>query len=114
MNKSALKKIFDEFNEGKDFFKDIKEFIDRGQNKILQTQVVENFSMEDNWIDVISRLLFSVEEIVKNPHRFITDKDLLLNVERARKITGKTIRHLSSHTNYIRSVNEKGEIIPSK
>ncbi|MFW5780337.1 MAG: DUF2357 domain-containing protein [Bacillota bacterium] len=114
MNKSVLKKFFDEFNDGNSFFADIKEFIDRGQNKILQNKIVENFSVDDSWINIIGSLLFSLEQVVKNPHKFITDEEIIVNVEKARKITGKTIRHLSSHTNYIRSVNEKGEIMPSK
>lgn len=35
-------------------------------------------------------------------------------MEKAKKVDSESIRHLASHTQYIRDINEQNEVIPSK
>ncbi len=114
METATLKKFFEELSLSDNFFSELKSFVGAGSNKLLQLRTAETISVDDSWITTIEKLIYSVEQIVKNPKKFIKDKEVLLNVEKARKVSAVTIRHLASHTNFIRAIDENGKIQPSK
>ena len=62
----------------------------------------------------LEQALFSVEKVVHTPRRFIIDEEILTDVERAKRITPKTVRHLSSNSQYIQSVEDNGDVRPKK
>lgn len=108
-----IKDLFNELRSGDDFIVKLNEFIGAGNNSVLQSRVAETMIVDDSWIYTIENLIYSVEQIVKNPKKFIIDDRIIVNVEKAKKTDAETIRHLASHTNYIRAV-ENGKILPSK
>ena len=42
-----------------------------------------------------------IDNILRNPNRFIVNEEEIVKVELARRITVESIRHLSKHTNFI-------------
>ena len=83
-----------------------------GDNKIFHNAVRELAIVSGEWADVFADCLFSLENIVKNPRKFIAEEDNIVEVERARRTTAKTVRHLASHTKYI--ANADGEEVRPK
>lgn len=84
-----------------------------GNNSIFHNFVSENFILDDSWIDTIDGVLYSVETIIRNPRRFIKEEREVVPVEKAKRINSGTVRHLSSHTQFIQAVTEDN-VRPSK
>lgn len=84
-----------------------------GNNTVFHNLVSENFTLDDSWIDTISGVLYSVEAIIRKPRRFIREEQEVVAVEKAKKINSNTVRHLSSHTQFIQAVTEDN-VRPSK
>jgi len=115
MDNSYLKTYFDKIkgDENK-FFLKFRRALKRGKSSVYHNVVSEAITLDSGWVDTMESALFSVEKIVRNPKKFIIDEDLLVDVERAKKTTAKTVRHLSSNSQFVQSISEAGEVRPKK
>lgn len=66
------------------------------------------------WLDIMEDTMRYLDNIFRNPNRFIINEDEIVKVELAKRVTVDSIKHLSKHTNLIQDINEKEEITPSK
>lgn len=80
--------------------------------KISQVYTKKNYSTD--WIDVIEDCIVALDTIVRNPRKFITIEEDIVDVSLARSISVESVKHLAQHTNLISSVKKDGTIIPSK
>jgi exonuclease SbcC len=96
------------------FIEHLKNSVLSGKNKINQTLLSESMIIDGTFITEIEDMLYYVENVVKTPKRFIKDDPQLVPVERAKKINSLSVRHLASHTNYIRDIDDDGFVQPSK
>ena len=78
----------------------------------LQRKTVRR-SIDDEWIARIEYALPYLDIVMRNPFRAIEDVEDVVPVELSKRVSVKSIRHLSQHTNYIRKI-EGDDIIPSK
>jgi len=85
-----------------------------GKNRVYHRISANAITLDDEWVSTVEGALFSVEKIVKNPRKFIADEELIVDVERARKTSAKTIRHLSSHSQNVQNISASGEVRPKK
>jgi hypothetical protein len=85
-----------------------------GNNTVFHNVVSEAVTLDEGWIDTVEAALFSVEKIIKNPRKFIAEEELLVDVERARHTNAKTVRHLSSNSQYVQNIGPDGEVMPKK
>jgi len=85
-----------------------------GNNKVYHKVSSKAVTLDDEWVSTVEGALFSIERIAKNPRKFITDEELIVDVERARKTSAKTIRHLSSHSQNVQNISASGEVRPKK
>ena len=119
-NKSRDKKLYEEYvGMMKSILKnqDEKEIIaglSRGKNKYLRLDRVESSSFDSSWIDRIEGVIYDLGEIVKNPRQNTKSTSDLSPIELAKKINGESVQHLASHTQYIKEVDEFGNVVPSK
>ncbi|MBO4216729.1 MAG: DUF2357 domain-containing protein [Clostridia bacterium] len=70
-------------------------------------------AIDETWVNIVEDSLPSLDAIIRNPGKFIEEKEEVVPVEFARKITVRTLQHLSQHTDYISKI-EGDTIIPSK
>lgn len=66
------------------------------------------------WVDLFEDTMRYLDNILRNPNRFIINEDEIVKVELAKRVTVDSIKHLAKHTNLIQDINEKEEITPSK
>ena len=66
------------------------------------------------WLDLMEDTIYYLDNILRNPNRFIVNEEEIVNVEQARRITVESIKHLSKHTNYIQEIEKNGDVRPSK
>ena len=90
------------------------ESIEEGKNdfKISQVYTKKNYSTE--WIGAIEDCIVSLDNIVRNPRKFIVIEEDIVDISLARSISVESVKHLSQHTNLISSVTKEGMVIPSK
>ena len=85
-----------------------------GENTYLRYTRIENTAFDPRWIEEIENCLFDLGEIVKNPRSVTETVADLVPVELARKTNGQSVQHLASHTQYIKDVDDKDDVVPSK
>lgn len=86
-----------------------------GENSVFHNIVSQSVLLDDNWIITLEEGLNSVEQIVRRPRKFIAENDLIVDVEKVRRTTNKTVRHLTTHSQYIQNFDEvTGEVRPKK
>ena len=66
------------------------------------------------WLLIIEDALPYLDNIVRNPKRFIINEEEIVKVELAKRITVDSVIHLTQHTNLIQDVDKNGEVKPSK
>lgn len=67
------------------------------------------------WLEIIEDVLPYIDNILRNPKRFIVNEEDIVKVELSKKITVESVIHLTQHTNLIQDYNQKtGDVKPTK
>jgi len=85
-------------------------------NSNLSVKVDYNKTENDyEWIDIMEDTVKYLDNILRNPNRFIINEEEVIKVELARRVTVESIKHLSRNTNLIQDIDKKtGDVRPSK
>ena len=94
--------------------KEIFDSLSAGKNSYLRLDRLASSSFDKSWIEVIEDCIFDLGTIIANPKMNTKVEGSLTPVELARKINSESVQHLASHTQYIKEVDEYGNVIPSK
>ena len=70
-------------------------------------------AIDETWVNIIEDTLPALDTIIRNPSKFIEEKEEVLPVEMTRKVSVRTLQHLAQHTDLISRI-EGDMIIPSK
>ena len=97
-----------------DRFKNINEDLLNGQNSYMRMRMKGSSFFNDEWIKKIEDCVYELGQIVNNPLEVTTTEGSLTPVELAKKINYESIQHLASHTQYIKNIDEEGNVIPAK
>lgn len=75
----------------------------------------EKVTEDLEWIEIMEATVPYLDNILRNPNRFIVNEEEIVKIELARKITVESIKHLSKNTNLIQDYDKKtGDVRPSK
>lgn len=67
------------------------------------------------WLTMMEDTIRYIDNILRNPNRFIVNEEDIVKIELARRVTVESIKHLSRNTNLIQEYDkETGDIKPSK
>ncbi|HRT82667.1 MAG TPA: DUF2357 domain-containing protein, partial [Oscillospiraceae bacterium] len=88
------------------FYEDILDAIDRGTNNFSLFSRYMEKKIDLAWVDAIEECIIPLDNIVRNPRRFIVQEEEIVPIERARRITAESVRHLAQHTNMIARVDD--------
>ena len=72
----------------------------------------KTFDME--WVEMIEDSIVSLDNIVRNPRKFIVQEEDIVDISLARAISTESVKHLAQHTNFISSVDKDGMVTPNK
>jgi hypothetical protein len=101
-------------NKQDPFSSNFTKAIASGQNVFFQKHLMETRIFDGSWVDYIEENLRYLDNVIRNPKSFIKDSEEIVPIERAKKTTAESIRHLASHSQYIKSVSPSGEVMPKK
>ncbi len=93
--------------------KDLSSMIKSGKKTIYNKQIKETKEFETAFLDTLEAAYPAFSKIAKNPKSSIKYEEDIVGVEKARKINGATVKHLSSHSELVREV-KNDNVIPSK
>ena len=85
-------------NKNKDFYENINSNL----------RVVTNYdktSTNFEWLDIMEDTIRCLDNILRNPNRFIINEEDIVKIELARRVTVESIKHLSKNTNLIQDKN---------
>lgn len=71
-------------------------------------------SFDLDWVDIIESTLPHLDNIVRNPRKFIVIEEDIVDISLARAISTESVKHLAQHTNLISSVDKDGMVTPNK
>lgn len=88
--------------------------LQQGEKTIYNKTVREAKIFDGNFLDVVIGAYPSLLKICRDPKKTLAYMQEVVAMEKAKKVDSESIRHLASHTQYIRDINEQNEVIPSK
>lgn len=94
--------------------KKLSEFIEKNQSEYELKTDAHTIKVDLTWLEKVEETLQPLDNIVRNPKRFLSQLEDVVPVEKAKKISVESIVHLSQHTNLIQDISEEGLITPSK
>lgn len=97
-----------------EFYEYFMAMISQGSHEFQFTNKRLNKEVDPAWVDIIEATLPALDEICRNPRVIITQEELIINVVQARRVDSQVVRHLCSHGNFVESVDEEGNVVPSK
>ena len=67
------------------------------------------------WLVMMENTIQYIDNILRNPNRFIINEEDVVKIELARRVTVDSIKHLARNTNLIQDIDRKtGDVKPSK
>lgn len=69
---------------------------------------------DTTWIDKLEESIPFIDNIIRNPRKFIVSEEEMIPVEKTKKVTEESIKHLAKHTSLIQDVDENGDVMPLK
>ena len=75
----------------------------------------DKVEVDTEWITMMEESIRYIDNILRNPNRFIVNEEDIVKIELARRVTVESIKHLSRNTNLIQDYDKKtGDVKPSK
>ena len=109
-----LRTTFVGLNEVDEFAKIFINVLKSGDTTLYQKERRERRVFDDSWMTSVEEAIPVIDRITRSPRENLKKVQQIVPVERARRIDQDTIRHLASHSENIKSINARGEVIPSK
>ena len=85
-----------------------------GDNVLYQKNIAETKIFDDEWITTFESYFPSIDKITRNPRSFIKYENEITDIERAKKINAESVRHLASHSQFVREIDRDNNVTPSK
>ena len=102
-----------------DFLDALKEkradnFLARSKSEVKVTTEIDQIIRDDSWLEKLEECIPYLDVIIRNPRRFIVQEEDVIPVEKTKKITHETVKHLAKHTSNIEDIDDDGFVKPSK
>ena len=110
MNGLEIIDLYDKYDDKK-----INSFCDNIDSNLRVVTNSESVDCNFEWLEIMEDTIQYLDNILRNPNRFIVNEEDIVKIELARRVTVESIKHLSKNTNLIQDYNkETGDVRPSK
>lgn len=109
-----LNTTFTGVNKQDEFARVFLNILKSGNTSLYQKERRERRVFDDAWMTSVEAAIPVLDKITRNPRENLKVVQQVVPVERAKKIDKDTIRHLASNTQFIKQVDEAGNVTPSK
>lgn len=94
--------------------KELYDALSNGENSYLRFDRFESSAMDSTWIKRIEETMPDLNDIVSNPKKTIQTLAEVVEVEKVRKTSRESVQHLASHSQFVKTIDEEGNVTPSK
>lgn len=106
---------FENQEQNTDFAKAFYDALKSGNKTLYQKQKTERKKFDDTWITTIESYFPNINRITRNMRSHLKYEEEIIPIEKVKRVTNESIKHLSSHTQYLKESNEnEDEVIPEK
>ena len=110
MNGLEIIDLYDKYDDKK-----INSFCDNIDSNLRVVTNSDSVDCNFEWLEIMEDTIQYLDNILRNPNRFIVNEEDIVKIELARRVTVESIKHLSKNTNLIQDYNkETGDVRPSK
>ncbi len=110
MNGLEIIDLYDKYDDKK-----INSFCDNIDSNLRIVTNSDSVDCNFEWLEIMEDTIQYLDNILRNPNRFIVNEEDIVKVELARRVTVESIKHLSKNTNLIQDIDKKtGDVRPSK
>ena len=85
-----------------------------GDTVVYQKNIAEFKNFDNEWMKTVEMYLPSLQKIIQNPKSTLRYEEEIVPIEKVKKVTKDSIRHLAMHSENIKTIDEDGNVIPSK
>lgn len=93
---------------------DITKFNNNTRSSLAISTDLNKVEVDFEWLDIMEDTIHYIDNILRNPNRFIINEEEIVKIELARRTTVESIKHLARHTNFIQKIEDNGDVKPSK
>lgn len=105
-------KIFDLYEKSSDKKND--SFSKSLNSNLKVTTDYDKVDYDTEWLELMEETIRYLDNILRNPNRFIINEEEIVKIELSRRVTVESIKHLSKNTNLIQKIEDNGDVKPSK
>ena len=106
-------KILDVYNKTND--NRIDTFKNKTNSNLQISTSYDKIDTNYEWLDMMEDTVRYLDNILRNPNRFIVNEEDIVKIELARRVTVESIKHLSRNTNLIQDYDkDTGDVKPSQ
>lgn len=105
--------FFDKLSKDYSTFPAIMQMMREGKAKIELKKRYILRAIDETWVNIIEDTLPALDVIIRNPSKYIEEREEILPIELSRNISPRSLQHLSQHTNFISKI-EGDTITPTK
>ena len=73
-----------------------------GKNSVYRKELSEVKVFDEEWISTLESYFPSIDKILRNPTSAIRYENEVVDVERAKRVTSESVRHLAANSHFIR------------
>ena len=89
-------------------------FMSKTEATFVASSDIKETKIDYSWLNVLEDSLPNIDKIVRNPRRFIVQEEDVVIVEKTKRVSQETIKHLAQHSENIQDLDENGDIVPKK
>lgn len=93
---------------------DPKIFMSKTKSNVMVKKSSEKLTIDYSWVETIHDAIPYIDNIIRNPRRFIVQEEDILPIEKTKKISEESVKHLAQHTGLIQEIDEDGLVKPIK
>ena len=93
---------------------ELRKFLNSTSSDIVVKKDVERKVSDTSWIDKVEECLPYLDNIIRNPRRFIVQEENIIPIEKAKAVSEEAVKHLAQNTSLIQEVHDDGTVIPIK
>jgi len=93
---------------------DLNNFFTNTNSEFEVVSNIKETKVDYTWLNVLESTLPSIDKIVRNPRRFIIQEEDVVIVEKIKKVSLETVKHLAQNSQNIQDLDENGDVVPKK
>ncbi|MBU0997040.1 MAG: hypothetical protein KKE16_03235 [Firmicutes bacterium] len=115
--KRYFKKInttFSGLNKQDPFAQIFTNIFESGNTTLYQKERRERRIFDDSWMTSVEEAIPVIDKLTRNPREYLKKTQVVVPVERAKKVDKDMVRHLAANTQFIKEVMADGSVTPTK